>query len=76
VPRYFFHICDDEGMSRDEEGTELPDLEAARNEARASARDLIANYLKTGKPVKNQTVQIANAEGTILEIMDVRAVLN
>lgn len=76
MPRYYFHICDDEGTSRDEEGTELPDLEAARHEARASARDLISQYMKNRKPVKNQTLQIANETGKVLEIMDVRAVLN
>jgi hypothetical protein len=76
MPRFYFHICDDEGMSRDEEGTELPDLDAARREARASARDLASQYLKNRKPITGQTLQIADETGKVLETMEVRAVLN
>jgi hypothetical protein len=76
MPRFYFHICDDEGMSRDDEGTDLLDLEAAREEARASARDLISNYMKTRQSVNTQTLQIADAGGNVLEVMGVRDVLN
>jgi hypothetical protein len=76
MPRYFFHITDEEGLSRDDEGTELPNLEAARLEARASARDLIANYMKNRTPVTRQSLQISDAQGNVLETIDVRDVLN
>ena len=33
MPRYFFDLDDGEGASRDGEGTELPDLDAAQIEA-------------------------------------------
>jgi hypothetical protein len=76
MPRFYFHICDAEGVSRDEEGSDLPDIDAARREAKASARDLITEYMKNRKPVNGQTLQIADADGNVLEIMDVRDVLN
>ena len=37
MPRYFFHLRDDEELIRDEEGADLPDLAAARKEAALSA---------------------------------------
>ncbi len=33
MARYYFHIRDGNNLIRDEEGTELPSLEAARAEA-------------------------------------------
>ena len=33
MPRYFFHIRQGGALGRDAEGTELPDIEAARHEA-------------------------------------------
>jgi hypothetical protein len=76
VPRYYFHICDAEGMSRDEEGSDLPDIDAARREAKASARDLITQYMKNRAPVTGQKLQIVDETGEVLEIMDLRDVLN
>jgi hypothetical protein len=76
MPRFYFHICDDEGMSRDEEGTDLPDTDAARRDAKASARDLISQYMKNRKSVTGQTLQIADETGEVLQVMDVRDVLN
>jgi hypothetical protein len=37
MPRYFFDLDDGAGASRDREGTELPDLEAAKAEAAETA---------------------------------------
>jgi uncharacterized protein DUF6894 len=40
MPRYFFHLSFGERVAPDEEGTELPNRLAARNEALAIVRDL------------------------------------
>jgi hypothetical protein len=40
VPRYFFDARSENGLSRDEEGLDLPDLEAARAEALKAAEQL------------------------------------
>lgn len=42
MPRYFMHIEDRHGRIEDEEGSELPNLAAAREEALASARQMWA----------------------------------
>ena len=38
VPRYFFHARDGDGLALDDEGSELSSLDAARDEAIASAK--------------------------------------
>jgi hypothetical protein len=53
MPRYYFHIEDDR-TEVDQIGMELPDLEAAREEAIRSAGELLRNgaakSLWSGKP--------------------------
>jgi hypothetical protein len=53
MPRYYFHV-EDSHTEIDEVGVELPNLEAARNEAVVAAgeilRDGAAKSLWTGKP--------------------------
>lgn len=41
MPRYFLHIHDNRGEALDLVGVDLPDLDAARDEAMTSARDWI-----------------------------------
>jgi hypothetical protein len=42
MTRFFFHVRDDgDDVSRDTEGQELPDLEAARQEALNSNREML-----------------------------------
>ena len=40
MPRYFFNIRDGYDVDEDEEGIELPDIEAARAEALATVEEL------------------------------------
>jgi hypothetical protein len=48
MPRYFFDIHDGEAVI-DEEGTELPDFEAARREATSLFRPLQRKRSPTGR---------------------------
>ena len=48
MPRYYFHICNGSGFVEDEEGQELPDLEAARAFAVRSARSIMASDVQRG----------------------------
>ena len=48
MPRYYFHIRNADDMARDEEGTDLPDLDSARKAALACARELSAIADKEG----------------------------
>ena len=40
MPRFFFHFRDQNGFKRDEEGQDLPDVQAAHTEALKSAQEL------------------------------------
>jgi hypothetical protein len=63
--RYFFHIRDCSGLISDDEGSELPDMAAARHEARATARDLAMEDLKCGQVVAERSIEIASGDQLI-----------
>ncbi len=48
MPRYFFHVCNGDGFTQDDEGLDLPDLHAARATAVQGLRDIMASELKDG----------------------------
>jgi len=47
MPRFYFHVFNDEAVL-DEEGADLPDWEAARTRAIASARALACDSIQKG----------------------------
>jgi len=48
MPHYFFHLSFGQRVVPDEEGVELPNRSAARNEARAVVRDLVNPEIGAG----------------------------
>ncbi len=48
MPRFFFHIHNGSGETRDEEGLELPDLEAARLQAIEGIRSILKEEMGRG----------------------------
>jgi hypothetical protein len=52
---------------------ELPDVEAARREALLSARDLVCQAIKAGKPTVPEAIVIADEAGRPLEVVPVAA---
>ena len=65
MPRYYFHVFNDV-TSLDEEGRELPDLEAARAHAVEDARSLMSDMLKQGRIVLSHHIAIQNEQGELL----------
>ncbi len=49
MPRFFLHLRSRVGLIEDIEGSEHTDFEAARAEALASARELLAAQIKTNQ---------------------------
>lgn len=47
MPRFYFHVYNDV-IAIDEEGLELPDVEAAREQATESARELVCEGIHKG----------------------------
>jgi hypothetical protein len=67
VPRFHFNVFN--GVDAlDEEGVERPSLEVAKADAVTGARDLIANLIRYGKPVRRtDRIEITNEAGTLLD---------
>lgn len=65
MPRYFFHVFNDE-TCLDEEGQELADLDAARGRAVREARALMGDGLQKGEIVLSHHIAIQDEHGTML----------
>lgn len=59
----------------DEEGDELANLQVARDEAHAAARDFASNDLRQGQAVGALSIEIANASGSLLDVISIREIL-
>lgn len=65
MPRYHLNLYNDV-ISLDEEGVVLPDLEAARDVAILSIRDVMKDELVRGHIMLGHRVEIVNERGRIL----------
>ena len=63
VPRYFFHIVNDNFASDDKYGFDLPSLEAASLQARKTIGAIIADELGQGSSNIPVSVRIRNEAG-------------
>ena len=70
VPLYYFHLRDDISAD-DEEGRELPNLDAARAQAEAYARDMsAASVLEHGKINLHHRIEVADESGSIVSTVE------
>jgi hypothetical protein len=76
MPKFHFHIRDASGVVLDEDGMELPDLAAAREEAQEAARQLLADAIRAHKEVDGKKIEIAKDDGPVIEVIEVRDILN
>lgn len=68
MPRFFFHVHDDL-VAHDEEGLELPDLEAAQSVAIRGARDIACEQLREGKVRLSHHIEVTDdAHRTVLTV--------
>jgi len=70
MPRFFLHIDDGTQRIEDEEGSELLDLAAAREEARGAARQLWAAAILAGQDIEAHRFIIADYDGRVIETVD------
>ncbi|HET7086688.1 MAG TPA: hypothetical protein VFI23_18115 [Rhizomicrobium sp.] len=75
MPRYFFHIREGSVFYRDEEGQELADAEAAREEAINTAREILSEKLLHGGSLNHRTIEIADETGYVVDEINVRDIL-
>jgi hypothetical protein len=71
MPRYFFHIYNHD-ITMDEEGRELPDIEAARELALDSARDLVCDSVHLGHLNLDHRIEVADEGGETLIVLTFR----
>ena len=78
MPRFHFNVRDDqeEGLIEDEEGVELCDTNAARDEAEQGAREMLANSIKGGAEVNGKIIEITSESGEIVGTVNLRDLLN
>jgi hypothetical protein len=65
MPRYFFHVINDL-VATDEEGMVLPDLDAAREQAMDSARELVCEAVHKGHLNLDHRIEVEDEEGNTL----------
>jgi len=71
MTQFFFHVRDKEGdISRDIEGQDLPDLEAARREAINTNREMLGENLLHGGSLDSRRIEICNESGDVLAVVD------
>jgi hypothetical protein len=76
MPRFYFDILDDEGTIPDYEGNECPNLGAARQEAEASARDLLTDDIRAHREVDNRRVEVSDACGRVVATFSLKDLLH
>jgi Domain of unknown function (DUF6894) len=74
--RYFFHVRRGSELLQDPEGQELEDLTAAHHEANEAARTVMAECLRSNRPLGlDRAIVIADENGAILSELSFEAAL-
>lgn len=63
MPRYFFHIHNGTGLTEDQEGRELPDIAAAREEAVSGIRSIVSEEARGGQLDLAGRIEVFDAAG-------------
>jgi hypothetical protein len=74
MPLYFFNVASASTTVRDEEGSDLADLDAAREEAIKDARSLMSNAILEGRDISSRFIQITGEDGKVLLVVPFRMV--
>ena len=74
MAHFHFNFRSPENMVLDEEGVDLLDVGAAREEALASAREILANAIKTGTVPPPYSIVITDASGRAMATITVKDV--
>jgi len=72
MPRFYFDLIDGTGMHRDEVGLDLPDLDAATQEARRALVEMIGDAISDGDP-NELRMRIRDAGGESLTTVSISA---
>jgi hypothetical protein len=65
--RFFLHLKDHDTLAQDTDGVDLTDLAAARAQAVAAGRELLAERLLFGEPLDGLRIVICAMDGSFLD---------
>ena len=71
MSRFFIHVRCGDTLTEDPEGYDLPNVEAARDEALAAAREILADGLKS-EGLSCEQLEIHDDAGQLLTTVPVR----
>ena len=69
MPTFYLHTQRDGVLIEDPDGSDLPDVETARQEALAAARDLWASAMTSGRDLTDHKFVIADKTGEHLLVV-------
>jgi hypothetical protein len=70
MPHFFFNVRTGPYVVEDFEGSDLPDLDAARQEAFLDARSAMSTAIKEGRDISRRvTIEICDDKGRILMLV-------
>lgn len=75
MARYFIDLRDTKGMICDYEGADFDHVEDALEEAKASARDLVKQYVDNHVSLDETCVEIRDVDGQTVAVLTVAEVL-
>ncbi|QFY61117.1 hypothetical protein FZ934_12265 [Rhizobium grahamii] len=72
---FYFNVRSENSYDIDEEGVDLPTLEAARSEARKSAREMVAELVLHDRRIAGMRFEITDSSGDVLAAILFRDVI-
>ncbi len=75
MTRYFLHLVDGDDLICDPEGSDLPSIAAAREQALLSARELLAEAIKRGAQRIPGFVVAVSEGGNEVAVIDFRSIM-
>ena len=76
MARYFFHIRENGTYDKDDEGIELPGIEAVKNQLHMAVRKLVMQMVRHGEPVVGLSFEVADEKGNIVLVVPFKSVLD
>ena len=74
MPRFHFHVRDSDSLLEDLEGADFPDLDAARADAAAASREVLAERIEAGLPLGGLRFEIRDEAGQLVATVPIRDV--
>lgn len=75
MQKYFFHIRQDGVLTEDPDGSEFATLNEAHDYAVSSAREILANKVKSGKIIDGDRLEVVRPDGSLALTVPLKSAL-